>query len=105
MASAFDGLSNFDADFIRRRLLAGDTMKAIRDAFADGEGKSAISAKRMRELRDEFFEPLIADPDKVKELAAGPVLNALEINRPKRPIDRHTRMARPRPVQIEMFPA
>lgn len=99
MASAFDDLTRNDADRVRKRLLAGECMADIRRAFP------GITAKLMRELRDEVFEPLIADPKAVKDLANGPVLNALEIVRYRRRPGRKTRMARPAPVQTEMFPA
>lgn len=102
MASAFDSLDPFDANFIRQMFMAGASMAAIRREFSN-----SISAQRMRELRDELFEPLLSDPEKVKELAAGPCINPLVLNRPKQTLDRHARMARKasRPVQTEMFPA
>lgn len=99
MASAFDDLSPFDADYVRNRLLAGETMADIRRVLPD------ITAKLMRALRDEVFEPLQADPEAVKKLANGPVLNALDIVRYRRRPGRKTRCARPAPVQTEMFPA
>lgn len=107
MASAFDGIDCFQLDSIRHSLWAGESMASIRRQWLGADGKPTISAKLMREMRDELFEPLLADPDKVKALAAGPVINALELNKPRRIPDRHTRMARTaaKPVQIEMFPA
>lgn len=98
MASAFDELTPDDARFVRDRLLAGECMADIRRALP------GITAKLMRALRDEVFDPLVADPEAVKELAAGPVLNALEIVRYRRRPGRKPRMARPQPVQVEMFP-
>lgn len=106
MASAFDGLNETDAALVRKRLLAGDTMISIRrDFFPADTAVSTISAARMRDMRDEVFEPLLADPDKVKSLAAGPCINPLTLNHPRATVDRHTRMARAaaKPVQIEMF--
>ncbi len=97
MASAFDDLTRSDAEYVRRRLLAGETMADIRRVLP------GITAKQMRWLRDEVFEPLQADPEAVKDLANGPVLNALEIVRYRRRPGRKSRMARP--VQTEMFPA
>jgi hypothetical protein len=99
MASAFDDLTDSDAEYVRKRLLAGETMADIRRTLP------GITAKLMRALRDEVFEPLQADPEAVKGLANGPVLNALEIVRYRRRPGRKTRMARPAPVQTEMFPA
>jgi hypothetical protein len=99
MASAFDDLTPTDGEYVRNRLLAGDCMADIRRTL------SGLSAKQMRALRDEVFEPLLSDPDAVKALAAGPVLNALEIVRYRRRVERAARTARPRPVQTEMFPA
>lgn len=107
MASAFDGLNEVDAESVRRSLWAGETMASIRREFTDIEGNCSISAQRMRDMRDELFEPLLSDPDKVKALAAGPCINPLVLNRPKPIVERAARMARAasKPVQIEMFPA
>lgn len=99
MASAFDALTLKDQEYVRSRLLAGDAMADIRRVLPD------IPAKLMRVLRDEVFDPLQADPEAVKELARGPVLNALEIVRYRRRPGRKPRMARPAPVQTEMFQA
>jgi hypothetical protein len=105
MASAFDGLCQFDYDLIRRSLLAGDTMAEVRSLFTGENGKPRFTVRRMREMRDEIFEPLIADPEKVKALANGPVLNANKIVRYRRNPGPRTRMARAGAVQTEMFPA
>lgn len=105
MASAFEGVSKVDAASIRKMLLAGSTMIEVRDSFHDQHGRRRFNAQRMRDMRDEIFEPLIADPDKGKALANGPVLNANEIVRYRRNPGPRTRMARPGPVQTEMFPA
>ncbi|MFA7441673.1 MAG: hypothetical protein WCZ66_12025 [Sphingomonadaceae bacterium] len=102
MASAFDELDPFDAEYIRKRFLAGDAMSDIRAEYRDGD-KFTFSLKRMREMRDEVFEPLIFNPDAVKELANGAVLNPLEVVRYRRRTGRKPRMARPGPTQIEMF--
>lgn len=105
MASAFEGVSKSDAASIRKMLLSGATMIEVRNHFIGAKGKRTFNAQRMREMRDEIFEPLIADPEKVKALANGPVLNANEIVRYRRNPGPRTRMARPGPVQTEMFPA
>jgi hypothetical protein len=99
MASAFDDLTPDDAGYVRNRLLAGDTMADIRRVMP------GISARLMRSLRDEVFEPLLSDPEAVKDLAKGPVLNALTIIRYRQRPGRKPRMARPAPTQTEMFPA
>jgi hypothetical protein len=99
MDSAFDDLTPKDAEYVRTRLLAGETMADIRRALP------GITIKQMRLLRDEVFDPLVADPEKVKALALGPVLNALAIIRYRQRPGRKTRMARATPVQTEMFPA
>lgn len=99
MASAFDDLTDSDARYVRDRLLAGETMADIRRTLP------GITRKLMCALRDEIFEPLIADPEKVKALANGPVLNANEIVRYRRNPGPRSRMARPGAVQTEMFPA
>ena len=75
MASAFDELDPHDAEYIRKRLLAGDTMAAIREALP------GVTAYRMRLLRDEVFAALASNPDEVKALASGPMLNPLEVVR------------------------
>lgn len=99
MASAFDDCTPANAEYVRTRLLAGETMAEIRRVL------TGLSAKKLRDMRDEIFEPLIANPDEVKKLANGPVLNANEIIRYRQRPGRKTRMARPGPVQTEMFPA
>lgn len=105
MASAFEGVKETDAEQIRRLFLAGRSMVEIRDHFVGANGRRTFNVQRMREMRDEVFEPFVNDVEKVKALANGPVLNANEIVRYKRPLDRAKRMARPGPVQTEMFPA
>lgn len=75
MASAFDCISPENGALIRKRLLAGGLMKDIR---ADLPG---IDAKTMRKLRDEVFGPLVTDPQAVKDLANGPMLNATHMVR------------------------
>lgn len=103
MASAFKGVKRADAEDIRRRLLAGHTMIEIRNLFTDAKtGKRRFNAQQMRDMRDEVFDPLIADPEAVKALANGPVLNANEIVRYRQRPGRKTRMARPGAVQTEM---
>ncbi len=99
MASAFDGLNVRDADKVRRAILAGKTKAYIREEY------KSITPDRLRDMFDEVFGPLLADPEAVKALANGRCLNPSEIIRYKKLIDRHTRMARAaaKPVQIEMF--
>ena len=99
MDSAFDDLTAGDAVYVRRRLLAGDSMADIRRVLP------GINIRQMRALRDEVFEPLLADPEKVKALANGPVLNANAIIRYRQRPGRKSRVARPVPVQSEMFSA
>ncbi len=98
MASAFDAVSESDARYTRERLLAGDSVAEIRLG-------TEITARQMRAMRDEVFEPLISDPAKVKALADGPMLNPLEIVRYRNRPGAKPRMARPARTQIEMFPA
>lgn len=105
MASAFDDVSTETAEHIRKRFLAGDSMADIRSEYVGLDGHSTFTARKMREMRDEVFEPLISDPEKVKALANGSVLNPLAIIRYRRRPGRKPRMARPLPTQIEMFPA
>lgn len=94
-----------DREYIRKRLLAGDSMSDIRTAMSD-DGEAIIPMKVIREVRDEVFEPLEANPEAVKALANGVMLNPLDIIRYRRRPGRKPRMARPpKPLQIEMFPA
>jgi len=97
MASAFDELTPYDAEFIRKRLLAGDKMSAIREGFPD------ITAYRMRKLRDEVFTSLINDPAAVKALAEGPILNPCEVVRYTH--SRRVMRRKAAEVQTEMFGA
>ena len=99
MASAFDDLHPSDADYTRRRLLAGDTMAEIRRTLP------GLSMRKLTRLRDEVFEPLVSDPEAVKALANGPVLNPLALIRYRKSAERHRRTARPRATQTEMFAA
>lgn len=99
MASAFSEATPSERVKIRKWLLAGETMAEIRRSLP------GLSPKLLRQMRDEVFDPLLADPEKVKELANGPVLNPSEIVRYRRNPGRKARMARPAPVQTEMFPA
>lgn len=68
MASAFETLSPANAKEIRAKFLAGHKMVDLRKEYS-------IDAKKMRELRDEVFEPLLTDPQAVKDLANGPMFN------------------------------
>lgn len=97
MASAFDELDPFDADYIRKRLLAGDKMAAIREAIP------GVTSYRMRKLRDEVFGSLTTDPEAVKALANGPLLNANQIVRYTHSRKVIQRVAREQ--QTEMFGA
>jgi len=103
MDSAFDGVTPEAAANIRKQLLAGHTMTEIRNDYIGADGKPEISIRAMRAMRDEVFDPLICDPEKVKSLANGPVLNANEIVRYRQRPGRKPRMARPGDVQTEMF--
>lgn len=69
MASAFQSISQANAEFVRKRFLSGAGMKEIRQDLP------GIDAATMRKLRDEMFIPLLTDPQAVKELANGPMLN------------------------------
>jgi len=75
MASTFDSLHPDNAALVRKRLLAGWTMKDIRTDLP------GIDTKTMRKLRDEVFVPLVTDPQAVKDLANGPLLNANTMTR------------------------
>lgn len=90
--SAFDGLTAWDVSCIRAAFLRGETSAEVRREWP------GYSAKKIKQMRDEIFEPLKADPDAVKALANGPVLNANEIVRWKAP-----RSHRTPPEQIELF--
>lgn len=110
MALGFDDLPTKVAEHIKARILAGDTMadvrvSAARVASIQCQTKLEFTARQMRALRDEVFEPLLSDPEEVKKLANGRVLNALDIIRYRQRPGRKTRMARPGAVQTEMFPA
>jgi hypothetical protein len=104
-ASAFDGVNEADVRHIKQALWAGQSMASIRRDFIGLEGKFTFSAARLREMRDELFEPLTSDPAKLAEMANGAIINALELNRPRKIADKFTRTARQasRPVQVEMF--
>lgn len=73
MPSSFDDLTPFDAEYIRKRLLAGDRMADVR------EDMPGITAYKMSKLRDELFAPPISDPEAVKALANGHILNPLKL--------------------------
>lgn len=87
MASAFDDLDPKVAEFIKERLLAGETMEEVRTdahrvAYTRGISPfPEITAYKMRKLRNELFGSLQRDPEAVKKLATGPILNSNEIVR------------------------
>lgn len=64
-----------------------------------------VPLRLIREQRDATFDPLINDPEKVKALSNGPILNPLEIIRYRINPGRKPRMARAGTTQIEMFPS
>lgn len=60
-----------------RMFLAGHKIRAVYAHYSHHD----LSMASLRAIRDRIFGTLRADPRKVKELAAGPLLNANEVVR------------------------
>lgn len=74
-------------------LWRGCTLKAIAETYG-------VTVDEVRARRDEIFEPLSDNPEAVKELANGPIIQSTDVNRPKR---KRVRRTGPKPIQVEMF--
>lgn len=81
--SGFDGVADKDRAAIHDRFLAGDTVSEVRGRFRDRDGKLRFSVSSVRRMRDEVFAPLVGNPDAIKALADGPLLNPTNIVRYK----------------------
>lgn len=97
--SGFIGVSEKDAMLVRDRLLAGDTLPEVRAHFRDSDNKLRFSMSQMRRMRDEVFAPLTSDPETIKALANGPMLNPTTIVRYRHPREEVAAGVK----QIEMF--
>lgn len=87
------GFNSYNRRYIEAALWRGESCASIaRDLSA--------TPRSIRAVRDELFAPLASNPDAVKSLANGPMLNAYEINRPKAARKRR----KDAPTQTEMFP-
>lgn len=97
--SGFIGVSDGDAKLARERFLAGDTAAEVRAHFRGDDGKLRFSASQIRRMRNEVFAPLVTDPQAIKALAAGPMLNPSQIVRYRHPREEVAAGAK----QVEMF--
>lgn len=62
---------------IKAHLLAGWTLQDVKDRHCE----SGFPAVRITEIRKQVFDRLRTDPEAVKELASGPLLNANSVVR------------------------
>lgn len=97
--SGFKGVCEADAKLARERLLAGDTLAEVRAHFRGADGKLKFSASQMRRMRNEVFAPLLRDPQAIKALADGPMLNPAQVVRYRHPREETAAGAQ----QVEMF--
>lgn len=99
--NGFEGVPSADEKLARARFLAGDTVSEVRSHFRTNDGKLTYSASHVRRMRNEVFVSLATDPEAVKALAGGPLLNASAIVR-----YRHSREEVASAVErVEMFSA
>lgn len=98
--SGFKDVTDADARFVRERFLAGDSIPEVRAHFRDDRNKLVFSFRKVRRMRDEVFAALVSNPDAVKALADGPILNPAAIVK-----YRHSReeVAASAAMQADMF--
>ncbi len=99
--SGFKGVSAGDEKLARERFLAGDTLPEVRAHFRYPDNKLKFSVSQVRRMRNEVFAPLTTDPDAIKALANGPMLNPASIVRYRHPREEVAAGV----AQIEMFAA
>ncbi len=97
--SGFIGVGEGDAKLARERFLAGDTAFEVRAHFRGMDGKLKFSVSQIRRMRNEVFAPLVNDPQAIKALADGPMLNPSQIVRYRHPREEVAEGAK----QVEMF--